>query len=166
METTVKSVVDARKDAFSNGYILTDEIEKKIDELFVQIYQFAEQFKDPMEFETAFASSELNDKYVKLFTRVTQNCTPKSYGDTNEVEQKTKGQRVAEEINSDMKYLADDITMPARRKAREEMDSKLRDTPLGKIEQASNMASLFKRFTYKFKKNKNVDQEEKNDEQN
>ncbi len=41
--------------------------------------------------------------------------------------------------------------MPARRIARDKFDQKMRDTPLGKIEQASNMTYLFKRF---FKKDK------------
>ncbi len=36
--------------------------------------------------------------------------------------------------------------MPARRKAREAFDKKMRDTPLGKIEQASNTASVLGRL--------------------
>lgn len=59
-----------------------------------------------------------------------------------------------DEATSDAKYLMDEVTMPARRQARMKMDSKLRDTPLGKVEQASNMFYLFK----KFKKPKKTDE--------
>ena len=54
--------------------------------------------------------------------------------------------------------------MPARRKAREEMDSKLRDTPYGKIEQINNMSWLGRRFINKFKRKKTDAEKTTNDE--
>jgi dTDP-L-rhamnose 4-epimerase len=60
-------------------------------------------------------------------------------------------EQALEDVADDAKLMVEDITMPARRKAREEFDSKLRDTPLGKVEQANNMFHLFKKFGKKKK---------------
>ena len=102
----------------------------------------------------------LNKRYIEIFTKVCKNCTPKTIDNNNEYI-KSDEERAIENLQSEAKYLVEDISMPARRKAREEMDSKLRDTPLGKIEQASNMTYLFKRVANKFKKKNS---EEKNEE--
>ena len=63
-----------------------------------------------------------------------------------ETDVKNDKEYLKEEVASEAKYLLNDLTMPARRKAREEFDKKMRDTPLGKIEQISNTASVFRRI--------------------
>lgn len=146
MEATVKNTIDARKNAFSSAYVLTDKLSREIDDLFKKIYDFGEQCSDVMDFESKFQSSPLNKEYIDLFTKVAKVCKPIEYNSDGEVVTKSKGEKIAEEIESDAKYIYDDITMPARRKAREEFDSKMRNTPLGKVEQATNMFHLFKRF--------------------
>lgn len=160
MDNGVKASIDARYIAFENSYELTDEVRKEIDELFDRIKDFGKTCSDCMDFETKFASSPLNKEYTDMFTKVSQKCKVKQleHYESDEPEESKAG-RVAKKIAGDAKYLADDLTMPARRKAREEIDSKLRDTPYGKIEQIENMSWLGRRFVNKFKR-KNSDKED------
>ena len=153
MNEYVKGSIDARKEAFSSAYELTDVYQKKVDELFKKIEDFGKNCSDAMDFETKFMASSLNKEYTDLFTEVATNCKyilPPPV----ETEGKSNKKAIADEVASDAKYLAKDLTLPARRKAREAFDSKMRDTPLGKIEQASNTMWMFKRF---FGKKKNDD---------
>ena len=145
MDSIVKQCIDGRKLAFSSAYELTDVYKKKIDELFKRIEVFGETCSDSMDFETKFASSPLNKEYTDLFTEVASNCKY-ILPPVVETEGKSNKQQIAEEVLSDAKYIAKDLTMPARRKAREAFDSKMRDTPLGKIEQASNTMWVVKRL--------------------
>jgi len=159
MDSSIKACIEARRQAFAASYELTPEIEKDIDELFIKIEEFGKTCKDAMDFETKFAASQLNNAYTKMFTKVSQKCRVKqldSESDVDDLLPESKGKRVLKEMNSEAKYLADDLASPMRRQARMEMDSKLRSTPLGKIEQARNTLWLFK----KFKKTKKVEDED------
>ncbi len=151
MDSIVKQCIDGRKLAFSSAYELTDVYKKKIDELFKRIEEFGNTCKDSMEFETKFASSPLNTEYTNLFTEVSQNCKYILPPPVDNPDVKSDKEQMVDEVLSDAKYIAKDLSMPARRKAREAFDSKMRDTPLGKIEQASNTAWVIKRL---FGKNK------------
>jgi len=152
MDNVVKKCIDGRRMAFSSVYELTDLYKKKVDELFKKIEEFGKSCNDVMDFETKFASSPLNKEYTDLFTEVSQNCKyilPPSI-DNHDI--KTNKEQIKDEVLSEAKYLAREMSMPARRAAREKFDSKMRETPLGKIEQASNTAWVIKRL---FGKNKN-----------
>ncbi len=145
MDEIVKTSIKGRYDSFFNAYEIKDsKLKKEIDDLFKEINALGETVQNSAEFETKFQSSPLNTEYINLFTKIAKSCKPIVYENTNEV--KEKNHPILDEIASNAKYIADDITMPARRKAREEFDNKMRDTPLGKIEQANNMRYLFKRF--------------------
>ena len=145
MNEYVKQSIEGRKTAFSTAYELTDVYKKKVDELFKKIEDFGKGCSDAMDFETKFATSPLNNEYTNLFTEVASNC---KYILPQPVETDVKSDKeyLKEELASEAKYLLNDLTMPARRKAREEFDKKMRDTPLGKIEQIGNTASVFKRI--------------------
>lgn len=154
MNEYVKQSIDGRRLAFSSAYELTDVYKKKVENLFKKIEEFGKNCTDAMDFETKFMASPLNKEYTDLFTEVATNCKyilpPPVEGDTAGHSNK---EAIMDEVMSDVKYAVDDITMPARRAAREEFDSKMRDTPLGQIEQARNTAFVFKRLFGK--KNKN-----------
>lgn len=145
MNEFVKQSIDGRKIAFSNSYELSSVYQKKVDELFRKIEEFGEGCSDSLEFETKFASSPLNSEYTNLFTEIASNCKC-IIPDVVETKGKSNGEVIMDEVKSDLKYAVDDITMPARRKAREALDSKIYDSPLGNIKQASNTVSLFKRI--------------------
>lgn len=146
MNSVVKQCIDGRKMAFSSAYELTDTYKKKVDELFQKIEDFGDSFSDAMDFETKFAASSLNKEYTDLFTEVATNCKYILPPPVERDDIKSDKEQLKDEILSDAKYLAKDLTLPARRKAREAFDSKMRDTPLGKIEQASNTAWVIKRL--------------------
>ena len=146
MNEYVKQSIDGRKLAFSSAYELTDTYKKKVDELFKRIEDFGKDCTDAMDFETKFAASPLNKEYTDLFTEVASNCKYILPPPVDNPDVKSDKEYLRDEAISDAKYLAKDLTMPARRAAREEFDKKMRDTPLGKIEQASNTASVFRRL--------------------
>ncbi len=146
MDSIVKQSIDGRRMAFSSAYKLTDVYKKKVDELFKRIEEFGEGCSDAMDFETKFATSPLNKEYMDLFTEVSQNCKYILPPPVDNPNVKSDAEYYRDEAISDAKYLAKDLTMPARRAAREEFDKKMRDTPLGTIEQASNTAWVFKRM--------------------
>ena len=148
MNEYVKQSIESRKTAFSTVYELTDVYKKQVEELFKKIEDFGKDCSDAMDFETKFMSSPLNTEYTNLFTEVAQNC---KYILPPPVETDVKSDKeyLKEEVASEAKYIVEDLTMPARRKAREEFDKKMRDTPLGKIEQIGNTASVFRRILKK-----------------
>ena len=146
MNEVVKSCIDGRKMAFSSAYELTDAYKKKVDELFKRIEEFGKECNDAMDFEKKFAASPLNTEYTNLFTEVAANCKYILPPPVDNPDVKSDKQELKEEVFSDAKYIAKELTMPARRKAREAFDSKMRDTPLGQIEQARNTASVFRRL--------------------
>ena len=144
MNEYVKQSIDGRKMAFSSAYELTDAYKKKVDELFTRIEEFGKGCTDAMDFETKFASSPLNTEYTNLFTEVATNCKYILPPPVDRTDVKSDEEYYRDEAISDAKYLAKEATMPARRAAREAFDSKMRDTPLGDIEQARNTAWLVK----------------------
>ena len=146
MDSGVKAAIDARHDAFKNAYELNGEFENEIEALFKKIYEFGNTCSDAMDFENKFMNSSLNEEYNNLFVKIGSRCSLRKYETNDDVVEESKTKKVIDEAASDAKYLADEISMPARRQSRMQMESKLRDTPLGKVEQASNMFHLFKRF--------------------
>ena len=146
MDDVVKQCIEGRKMAFSSAYELTDVYQKKVDELFKRIEEFGKTCTDAMDFESKFSSSSLNKEYIELFTEVASNCKYILPPPVDNPDVKSDKEIIKDEILSDAKYIAKDLTMPARRKAREEFDKKMRDTPLGKIEQASNTMWVVKRL--------------------
>ena len=146
MDSVVKQSIDGRRMAFSSAYELTDTYKKKVDELFKKIEEFGMNYTDAMDFETKFMASPLNKEYTDLFTEVSQHCKYILPPPVDNPNVKSDAEYYRDEAISDAKYIAKDLTMPARRAAREAFDKKMRDTPLGKIEQARNTASIFGRL--------------------
>ena len=145
MNEYVKQSIDGRRMAFSSAYELTDAYKKKVDELFKRIEDFGKDCTDAMDFETKFMSSPLNKEYTDLFTEVATNCKY-ILPPPQETEGRSNKEAIMDEVMSDVRYAVKDATMPARRAAREEFDKKMRNTPLGAIEQASNTAWVIKRM--------------------
>ncbi len=147
MDNIVKQSIEARRMAFEKTYEINDEvIRKQINDLFNRIEAFGENCVDAMDFETKFSSSTLNQEYTNLFTQIATKCKLIEKKDLDDSMCKSDQDYLVDEMKTDAKLLVEDLTMPARRKAREELDSKLRDTPLGKIETAQNTLNLFGRL--------------------
>lgn len=157
MKDEVKLCVESRKNVIVENFELTDDLKNQLEVLFKKIESLGSSSSSAQDFETKFMSSELNQEYTDLYADIAQSCKSKIvYNEQDDNDQESNVEKTFDEVSSDAKYLAREITMPARRQARMKMESKLRNTPLGKVEQASNMFHLFKRF----KKNKPDDNEE------
>lgn len=156
MKDDVKLCVESRKNVIYSSFDLTEDLKKQVEDLFKNIIELAKTCSDASDFESRFMSSELNQEYTDLYTDIAQSCKCKTINvDSSDEDDSSK--KVLDEATSDAKYLFDEVSMPARRQARMRMESKLRDTPLGKVEQASNMFHLFKKF--KKKKPEELDEE-------
>jgi glutamine synthetase adenylyltransferase len=70
MNEYVKASIDARKKALTGTYQISEKLQKEIDELFLEIEKFGTTCADAGDFETKFAASPLNQKYIDLFTKV------------------------------------------------------------------------------------------------
>ena len=150
MNDIVKSSIEARRNAFTNAYNITDEaLIKKISELFNRINELGESCSDASEFETKFASSQLNQEYMDLFTEVATSSTPIIYESTSSV--KSDEDYIKEEIDSELKYQADSLSQPIRRELNQKAYDKVRDIPVvGNVLDVKQKVGFFSRF----KKNK------------
>ena len=131
MDQIVKSSIDARKQAFFTAYNITDkETINKIEELFTKINKFGEECSDAGEFESKFQSSPLNQEYIDMFTLVASKCPANILQNNTNDNVTSTADQVADEINSEIRYQVNEATMPARRMAREKMESEMRSTPI------------------------------------
>ena len=144
MNDIVKMSIQSRKDAIFNTYEIQDEkLLKDINDYFKRLEEFAKDFNDPMEFETAFASNKLAKEYSDIFTKIMGG------GITARGVAKDAGESVVSEI-------AEDAKLHARRKARMEVESQMRDIPIvGDVLNIKQHVDFFGRF----KKNKKDDKE-------
>ena len=79
MDKYIRQSIDSRKNAFSASYGIDVKAQKKIDALFSEIEKLGAKCKDVGEFETEFAKSPLNQKYLDLFTEIaTKGATENS----------------------------------------------------------------------------------------
>ena len=141
MDTYTKQSIDARYNAFFNAYDINDEtIKNKIEDLFVRMKELGEEAKDNGDFEAKLASSPLNTEYINLFTEVATKCKMKDQVAApvyNEEEQQK------ERLKSETKHIVEEVTRPVRRRIRWKVQDAMRDTPLGTVEQLSNLKGLF-----------------------
>ena len=150
MNDLVKASIDSRKDAIFNAYdIKNQDTINKIEEYFKKVYDFGTNCSDNMDFETKFASSPLNQEYIDLFTLVATSETPKTIS-SEPTDVKSNGDVIAENAVSDLKYMADDLSQPMRRQARQEAYDQARDIPVvGEVMTAKQHFDFFSRFRKK-----------------
>lgn len=157
MNDVVKISIDGRKNAIFSAYDIKDQsIINKIEDLFRRINELGETCKDSMDFESKFASSELNQEYIQLFTEIATKC-PQIVRQTEERHVKSDAECIAEDVASEIRYQVKDATLPLRRQVHEEALKTARNTPIiGEIMEAKQYADFFGRF-----KKKKKDKEEK-----
>lgn len=138
MNEIIKNSVESRKTAIFSSYNITDQdLLNKIDDYFNRLNDYASNYNDVMEFENAFASSELNKEYTNLFIEISSYAN----NSTND----SKDNIIYDEIK-------EDITYKVRHEAREKTYDKVRDIPI--VGEALNIKQHFDLFN-KFKKKKN-----------
>lgn len=70
MDTYINQLITARREAFGASFEVDAEAQGKIDALFAEIEKLGAKCKDVGEFETEFAKSPLNQRYLDLFTEI------------------------------------------------------------------------------------------------
>lgn len=153
MNDSVKLSINSRKDGVYKAYDIKDEaLKKEIDALFKEMEKLGKDCKDSGEFEAKLAASSLNQKYIDLFTKVSTKCKPITY-EKEEREVKSDKEKLVDDLKDEAEYQLKEATLPARRIAREEMDKKLRSTPvIGDVIQAKQTLDVFNKFRRKKKK--------------
>ena len=160
MNDLVKMSIDGRKNAIFNAYNITDaSIKEKIEDLFRRINEFGEGCTDNMDFETKFAASTLNQEYIQLFTEIATSCPQNVVETVENPSVKSDAEYVLDEMASEARYQAKEMSMPMRRQMRQEAESVARSTPIiGDIMEAKQYMDFFGRF----RKKKDKKEEEEN----
>ena len=70
MDKYINQSITARREAFGASFEIDAEAHGKIDALFAEIEKLGAKCKDVGEFETEFAKSPLNQRYLDLFTEI------------------------------------------------------------------------------------------------
>ena len=147
MNDLVKNCVESRKTAIFNVYDVKNEDNlKRIEEFFKKLEEFANNYDDVMAFEGAFASSELNQEYMDLFTKIASTESAKNINvdDYKQNPVQLSGDDVAQMAADE---LIDGVTSKARGIAYREAYDKARDIPVvGDAIDIKNKIDFFGRF--------------------
>ena len=159
MNDLVKNSIEGRKNAIFNAYNITEQsMIEKIENLFKRMNEFGENCKDSMDFENKFASSELNQEYIQLFTEIATTCTQIVRQNEENRHVKSDAEYIAEDIAGEIRYQTRNATEPIRRQIRQETETAARNMPIiGDILTAKQHIDLFNKF--KKKKKGNEDEE-------
>jgi len=148
MNDLVKSCVESRRTAIFNAYDVKNEDNlNKIEEFFKKLEDFANNYDDVMAFEGAFASSELNQEYMSLFTQIATTEAPKNIN-VDDYKQQDSLQLSGDEIaQMAADELVEGVTSKARGIAYREAYDKVRDIPgVGDAIDIKNKIDFFGRF--------------------
>lgn len=140
MNEIVKNSVESRRTAIFSSYSINDqELLNKIEDYFKRLNEFASNYNDVMEFENAFATSELSKEYADLFMEISKigNSSPDDKKD-----------------NVILDEIKEDVTHRVRHEVRQDAYNKVRDIPV--VGDAMTVKQHFDFFS-RFKKKKNDD---------
>ena len=142
MNEILKPSIESRKTALFSAYDIKDPKNlQAIDNYFKKLEEFAKDYNDVMEFETAFASSTLCKEYSDLFVQIMNT------------ENTSSGEAPVKEIEEEYTIqdeLKDDMERAVRRRARQEAYDKVRDIPVvGEAMTAKQHFDFFNRFRKK-----------------
>lgn len=140
MNEIVKNSVESRRTAIFSYYSINDqELLNKIEDYFKKLNEFASNYNDVMEFENAFATSELSKEYADLFMEISKigNSSPDDKKD-----------------NVILDEIKEDVTHRVRHEVRQDAYNKVRDIPV--VGDAMTVKQHFDFFS-RFKKKKNDD---------
>ena len=144
MSDNIRPNIESRRNAIFDNYEIEDEkLLKQINDYFERLEEFASKYDDPMKFETDFASSKYAKEYSDIFTKIMGG------GITARSVAKDAGESLASEI-------VEDASLHARRKARGQVESQIRDIPIiGDVLNVKQHIDFFGRFKKNRKEDKN-----------
>ncbi len=142
MNEILRPNIESRKTALFSAYNIKDPGNlKMIDDYFKKLEEFAKDYNDVMEFETAFAKSPLCQEYSDLFVQVMNTETT------------TDGKEPVVDVEEEYTIqdeLKDDMERAVRRRAKEDALSKARSMPvIGDAMTAKQHFDFFNRFRKK-----------------
>ena len=144
MDEVVKSCIESRKNAITNAYQLNDKQQKEVDKLFSDIEKLGMESKDAGEFETKFAASPLNQKYMDLFTKIATEGAQSNLvtGTTTNVAKNVAESTIRNAVGA---------SIPTTRAAvHQEVYDAARDIPgVGEVLEVKQYADFFGRFKKK-----------------
>ena len=142
MNEILKPSIESRRTALFSSYDIKDSGNlKTIEEYFKKLEEFAKDYNDIMEFETAFASSPLSKEYSDLFVQIMN--TESTIDGKAPVHEKEEEYTIQDELK-------DDMERAVRRKARQEAYDKVRDIPVvGEAMSVKQHFDFFNRFRKK-----------------
>ena len=142
MNEILKPSIESRKTALFTSYDIKDPGNlKAIEDFFKKLEDFAKDYNDVMEFETAFASSPLSKEYSDLFVQIMN--TESTTDGVAPVQEKEEEYTIQDELK-------DDMERAVRRKARQEAYDKVRDIPVvGEAMNVKQHFDFFNRFRKK-----------------
>lgn len=94
MDKYINQSITARREAFGTNFEIDAEAQGEINALFAEIEKLGAKCKDVGEFETEFAKSPLNQRYLDLFTEIATNGVAKNTA---------KGAESADDLAADAK---------------------------------------------------------------
>ncbi len=136
MESVIKQVIDARKNAIFSSYNITDKnMLDKIDNLFNRINEFGEKYNDVSKFEAEFANNPLNSEYTNIFVELAQSGINAS--------SPSVGEMMADRIGSEVK----NSVLPSHAVVADARDNALRNIPvIGDAIDVGQKISFFGKF--------------------
>lgn len=142
MNEILRPSIESRKNALFSAYDIKDPGNlEAINNYFKKLEEFAKDYNDVMEFETAFASSPLCSEYSNLFVQIMNT------------ESTTDGVAPVQEENTEYTIqdeLKDDMERAVRRRARQDAYDKVRDIPVvGQAMEVKQHFDFFNRFRKK-----------------
>lgn len=144
MNEILRPSIESRRTTLFSQYDIKDPGNlQAIDDYFKKLEEFAKDYNDVMEFETAFASSPLCKEYSDLFVQIMNT--------EHTIDGKAPVVDVEEEYTV-QDELRDDMERAVRRRARQDAYNAARDVPiLGEAMTAKQHFDLFSRFRKKDK---------------
>lgn len=144
MNEILRPSIESRRTTLFSQYDIKDPGNlQAIDNYFKKLEEFAKDYNDVMEFETAFASSPLCKEYSDLFVQIMNT--------EHTIDGKAPVVDVEEEYTV-QDELRDDMERAVRRRARQDAYNAARDVPiLGEAMTAKQHFDLFSRFRKKDK---------------
>lgn len=144
MNEILRPSIESRRTALFSQYDIKDPGNlQAIEDYFKKLEEFAKDYNDVMEFETAFASSPLCKEYSDLFVQIMNT--------EHTIDGKAPVVDVQEEYTV-QDEIRDDMERAVRRRARQDAYDAARDVPiLGEAMTAKQHFDLFSRFRKKDK---------------
>lgn len=155
MDQYIRASIDSRRKVIDDYYTIPDVMKDETEGLFHEMEELGENAADVSDFETRFAESTMNQRYLDLFTQLKIKGSVVAGAVKDGVLGRMKDKdSLKDDAETAMGRAVDDLTLEQRAEMRQDLDEKIYDTPvLGDIVTASRVVDSGLRLFKKKKKN-------------